>query len=373
MVLADSRVVYNRGIMERAAYRIIDANFNRSREAARVIEEYCRFVLNSQRLTQRAKTLRHELCGAVGKLDTGRLLACRDTAGDVGAVKTVPKQLVRSGLSDCLTAGCKRLTEALRALAETTQAVEPGVSGTMEKLRFDAYALEKDIVLFAEPARKFEKVRLYVIITSNLPVEILSLATACSAGGADCIQLRAKDMSDDSLFAVAREFVRICADAGVVSIINDRTDIAVAAGADGIHLGQNDLPVGEVRRLQGAPLIIGKSTHSLEQLGAACDEPITYAALGPVFATSTKPDAEAVGLGYVGQAARELEGTGIAGVAIGGIGAANIESVLAAGADTIAVCSSVTEAGDAAKACRGLKEVIDNFGRKAQSVPGCTD
>jgi thiamine-phosphate pyrophosphorylase len=305
----------------------MDANFNRAREAARLVEEYCRFVVNSQSLTQRAKTLRHELCAAMGNLDTTRLMAARDTAADVGAGKTVPKQLVRSGLADCLTAGCKRLTEALRALAETTQAVEPEVSATMEKLRFDAYALEKDIVLFAEPARKFEQVRLYVIITSNLPVDIISLATKCAAGGADCIQLRVKDMPDNSLLAVAAQCVRICAEAGVVSIINDRADIAVAAGADGIHLGQEDLPVSEVRKLQTAPVIIGKSTHSLEQLARACDEPITYAALGPVFATPTKPGAEAVGLEYVARAAQRLEGSGIASVAIGGIVADNVEAI----------------------------------------------
>jgi thiamine-phosphate pyrophosphorylase len=350
--------------MERAAYRIIDANFNRSREAARVVEEYCRFVLNSQPLTQRAKELRHELCGAIGRLDAGRLMAGRDTAGDVGAGKTVPNQLVRCGLADCLTAGCKRLTEALRTLAETTQPIDAELAAKMEKLRFDAYALEKDIALFAEPARKFEKVALYVIITSNLPVDIISLAIRCAAGGADCIQLRAKDMPDDKLFSVAAEFVRICADAGVLSIINDRADITIAASADGIHLGQNDLPVAEIRKLQTAPLIIGKSTHSLEQLAAACNEPITYAALGPVFATATKPGAKAVGLEYVAAAAGELDRTGIAGVAIGGIGPGNIESVLAAGARAVAVCSTVTEAGDPAKACMGLRKIIDNFRRK---------
>lgn len=351
--------------MERAAYRIIDANFNRSREAARVVEEYCRFVLNSKPLTQRAKTLRHELSAAIARLDTGRLMAARDTTGDVGAGECVPSQLVRNGLQDCLTAACKRLTEALRALGETVQPIDRDVAAKMEKLRFDAYALEKDILLFAEPAHKFEKVGLYVIITSNLPVNIISLATTCAAAGADCIQLRAKDMPDDELFAVAAGFVRICAEAGVCSIINDRADIAIATGADGIHLGQNDLPVAEVRKLQTTPLIIGKSTHSLEQLTAACDEPVTYAALGPVFATATKPAAETVGLEYVTQAVEELENASIASVAIGGIDETNIKSVLGAGADAVAVCSAITEADDPEAACRGLKEIIEEFNRGA--------
>lgn len=328
-----------------------------------MVEEYCRFVLNSQRLTQRAKSLRHELCGAIAKLDAGRLIASRDTAGDVGVGPPgrVENQLPRETLDDCLTAGCKRLTEALRALAETTRTLNPDLGEVLEKLRFDAYALEKDIVLSAEPAQRFKHVRLYVIITSNLPAQIISLANICAAAGADCVQLRAKEMADGELFAVAGAFVRICKDAGALSIINDRADIAVAAGADGIHLGQGDMPVAVVRKLQSAPLIIGRSTHSLAQLRAAWDEPITYASLGPVFATPTKPAAEPVGIEYVSKAAQELRRRGIASVAIGGIGPGNVEEVLGAGADAVAVCSAATAVSDPAGACRELKGKISAF------------
>ena len=155
--------------------------------------------------------------------------------------------------------------------------------------------------------------------------------------------------------------MRICKDAGVLSIINDRVDIAVASGADGVHLGQNDLPVECARKLQLAPLIIGKSTHSLKQLRAACEERPTYAALGPVFATETKPTAEAVGLDYVRQAAEVLADTGVCNVAIGGITMDNVEDILRAGAKAIAVCAAVTQASDPAAACRALKEKIAAF------------
>ncbi|GAI21558.1 unnamed protein product, partial [marine sediment metagenome] len=275
------------------------ANFNRSREAIRVIEEFCRFALNSGPLTERAKQIRHELSITIGRLDAGRLISSRDTLGDVGVGKTVDEQLIRGELRDCFTAGCKRLTEALRVLAEMTQTQDRSVAETIEKLRYAAYTLEKDIVLFSDAFEKFKGVRLYVIITSNLPADIISLACNCAAGGADCIQLRSKAIKDDKLFAVAAEFVQICKDADVLSVINDRVDVAVAAGADGVHLGQNDLPIECARKLQLAPLIIGKSTHSSEQLRAACEERPTYAGLGPVFATETKPTAEAVGLDYV--------------------------------------------------------------------------
>jgi len=347
--------------MEHAVYRIIDANFNRAREAIRVVEEFCRFSLNSVPLTERARQIRHELSAAIGKLDAGRLISSRDTLGDVGLGKTVERQLARGNLKDCFTAGCKRLTEALRVLAEMTQTQDRSVAETIEKLRYAAYTLEKDIVLFSDAFEKFQGVGLYVIITSNLPADVISLACKCAAGGADCIQLRAKAIEDDKLFAIAVEFVRICKDAGVLSIINDRVDIAVASGADGVHLGQNDLPVECARKLQLAPLIIGKSTHSLKQLRAACEERPGYAALGPVFTTETKPTAKAVGLDFVRQAAEVLADTGVCNVAIGGITLDNVEDVLRAGAKAIAVCAAVTKASDPAAACRALKEKIATF------------
>ena len=347
--------------MERAVCRIIDANFNRGREAIRVVEDYCRFALNSAALSERAKQLRHELSAAVGKLDAGRLITSRDTPGDVGVGQKVDKQLQRTDLRDSFTAGCKRLTEALRTLTEATQAINPDVAETIEKLRYDAYTLEKDIVVFSEPAEKFKRIRLYVIITSSLPADVISLTHKCVAGSADCIQLRAKGAEDDKVFALAAEFVQICKAGGVLSVINDRADITVAAGADGVHLGQNDLPIEQVRKLQLAPLIIGKSTHSIKELEATCKEAPTYVSLGPVFPTPTKPNMAAVGLDYVKQGLEKLADTGIGHVAIGGITPENVEEILRADAKCIAVCSAVTEVKDPTAACRVLKEKIAAF------------
>lgn len=372
--------------MERAVYRIIDANFNRGREAARVVEEFCRFYLNSAALTERAKRLRHELSAAINKLDAVQLLGGRDTLTDVGAPNqrsgiggqgsgkessstltpdpwTLSPTYERTDLKSVFTAACKRLTEALRTLTEVTQSHNRDVAQTMERLRFDAYALEKDIVLYSEPAEKFKRVKLYVVISSIFPADVICLTYRCVSGSADCIQLRAKDINDDSLFAMAAEFVQICKSAGVLSIINDRVDVAVAAGADGVHLGQNDLPVEQAKRLAVSPLIIGKSTHSLDQLRSACAACPTYVSLGPVFATVTKPQALPVGLDYVKAAAEQLENTGISSVAIGGITQDNVEKVLEAGAKAIAVCSAVTEAGNPAEVCLELKEKITAFNK----------
>ena len=189
--------------MERAVCRIVDANFNRAREAIRVVEEFCRFALNSAALAGRAKQLRHELSGAIGKLDTARLITSRDTLGDVGVGQVVDKQMTRGDLRDSLSAGSKRLTEALRALAEVIRIESPRSAEAIEKLRYDAYTLEKDIFLFTDTVEKYRRVGLYVVISSELPVEVISLTHKCAAGGADCIQLRAKAIADDKLFAFA--------------------------------------------------------------------------------------------------------------------------------------------------------------------------
>lgn len=347
--------------MEQAVYRVIDANFNRAREAARSVEEYCRFALNSESLTRRTKQIRHEISACIGELDAARLISSRDTPGDVGVGQKVDKQLSRGDLYDCCTAACKRLSEALRVLEEALRIRNQPQADTIERLRYEAYTLEKDIVFQSNTIEKFGDVRLYVVITSNLPAEVLTLAGKCVAGGADCIQLRAKNVEDDTLFALAVEFVQICKNAGVVSIINDRTDIAVLSGADGVHLGQNDLPVAQARRLGLAPLIIGKSTHSLEQLRTACEERPTYVGLGPVFTTATKPGALAVGLDYVREAVHMLAHEGVGHVAIGGITSGNIDQVLDAGARSVAVCSAVTHAEDPAAACRTLKQRMSAY------------
>jgi thiamine-phosphate pyrophosphorylase len=294
----------------------------------------------------------------VGRLDVGKLIAGRDTLGDVGVGQRVEGQFERATLTDCFTAAAKRLTEALRALAETAQTEDRTVAEAVERLRYEAYTLEKDIVLFSEPVAKFNRVRLYVIVTSSLPADVLSLASKCAAGGADCIQLRAKEVPDSRLFALAVEFVEICREMGTLSIINDRADIAAAAGADGVHLGQDDLPVEQVRRLQLTPLIVGKSTHSLKELEAVCPALPSYVSLGPAFATPTKPGLEIAGVDYIQQGLERLAGTGIGHVAIGGITADNVEQVVEAGAERVAIGTAITKAADPSEACRRLKDRI---------------
>lgn len=352
--------------MERTTYRIIDANYNRAREAFRTIEDYCRFTLNSPQLYDKAKELRHKLSGVLNTLDYVTLLVNRDTRLDVGINRIVESQLSRVELRDCLIAGFKRLTEALRTIAEFARTIDSSVADNVENIRYAAYSFEKDVVIFSDTSNKFKRIKLYVIITSNIPVEIINLATKCAKNGADCIQLRAKDIRDDNLFAIAEEFVKICRGEGVYSVINDRVDIAVATGADGIHLGRNDVPVQCVERLQLSPVIIGKTTHSLEQIRDAIKLNPTYVSLGPVFSTVTKPGLNPVGLNYVQESLEILKETAIGHVAIGGITLDNIDDVIKAGAKCIAVCSAITQSEDPAQSCRAFKHKMESMKNKTE-------
>lgn len=165
-------------------------------------------------------------------------------------------------------------------------------------------------------------------------------------GGALRIQLREKTLSTREFFDDAAKAVEIAHRHGVKIVINDRVDLAMAVGADGVHLGQDDLPPRAARDLLGPDALIGFSTHSVEQAIAAIKLPVNYIAIGPVFATTTKENPDAV-VGLEGLAAVRSAIGDFPLVAIGGITHENFDSVLQAGADSVAVISAVLRPSDA--------------------------
>ena len=344
--------------MNRATFRIIDANFNRAREGLRIAEEFCRFALNNETLSSRCKQIRHQLSATVSSLGMQRLVTARDTENDIGCGIEIAEQMKRANLEDCVTAGFARVTEALRVLAEAAATIDSTISGTLEQLRYDCYILEKDIALFGFGALMFRKVRLYGIITVESCSDVFVVAKAAAENGADCLQLRAKKITDAAFLAIAKEFVDLCKHHNVISIINDRIDIAVAAQADGIHLGQDDLPLEEVRRCQLKPLITGISTHSTAELEKALEQMPHYVGLGSVFSTDTKQEVKIAGLDYIAKAIQFLKDKPVEAVAIGGINLETIEKVLQAGARRIAVSSCICKAEDPGQVCRKLKQKI---------------
>ena len=160
------------------------------------------------------------------------------------------------------------------------------------------------------------------------------------SGGASFVQLRDKTASAGEFYKSVFEVMTFTRDRGTKVIVNDRVDVALAARADGVHLGQDDLPASEARSILGAGTIIGVSTHSIKQFEAAFGLPVDYIAIGPIFATSTKHDHDpVVGLDML-RAVRSMAGA-MPIVAIGGIDLVNAASVLEAGADSVAVISDV--------------------------------
>jgi len=178
----------------------------------------------------------------------------------------------------------------------------------------------------------------------------LDLARAFLDGGARFLQLRAKSMPGAELLETATAIVQLAHARGALVIVNDRADIARLSGADGVHVGQDDLAPAAVRAIVGPDAIVGLSTHTVEQLEQAVVAPVSYVAIGPVFGTTTKATGYAqVGLDMVRGAARRAGAKGLPLVAIGGITIENAPSVLAAGASSVAVIGGLLAAGDPTK------------------------
>lgn len=184
---------------------------------------------------------------------------------------------------------------------------------------------------------------------------ILTVMKEALLGGATVIQLREKNMTAREMVEVGTKLQIMAREYGAKFIINDCVDVALAIDADGVHLGQDDLPVSMARAILGPKKIIGLSTHCLEQVLAASSLPLDYLGVGPVFTTPTKPDAQPVGLELVSNASRQLK---LPFVAIGGIDETNVAQVLAAGAKNVAVIRAVVAADDVAEATRRLKFYI---------------
>ena len=161
-----------------------------------------------------------------------------------------------------------------------------------------------------------------------------------SQGGATLVQLREKDLPALKFYEEAKAAVEVASQHGVQLIVNDRVDVAMAVGASGVHLGQDDMPPEAARKLLGPDAIIGYSTHNVAQAINAATLPIDYLAIGPIFSTTTKTDTAPV-LGLDGLRAVRQSIRGVSLVAIGGITAANASSVIEAGADSVAVISAL--------------------------------
>lgn len=332
--------------------RLLDANANRAREALRVLEDVARFHLDDGTLSGEAKAQRHDLRAALDRLPAGWIEANRDTPGDVGTtIKTVAER-ERHDLHEVAVAAGKRLTEALRALEEGLKIVDPALAGSVEALRYRAYELERQMQMRLGSSRA-RQWGVCVLLTESLCRRPWGdVLRAIVEVGVDCIQVREKSMEGGPLLARVREVIDVARPKGIAVIVNDRVDIALAAGADGVHLGTNDLPIVEARKLAGRSLLIGASTHDMDEAQRAIDAGADYCGVGAMFATGVKPERTPSGIAYL-RAFIERYPT-VPHLAIGGINSDNMASLVEHGARGVAVSSFVCGAGDVGGAVGAL-------------------
>jgi thiamine-phosphate pyrophosphorylase len=358
--------------------RILDANLDRAREGLRVIEEWCRFGLEDGSLSAQCKDLRQELA----QWHSPQIKAARNTPDDPGTSQSHSREEKRLNIESVLSANCSRTQEALRVLEEYGKLLDPAMAKAFKQIRYRTYTLETAIGkasqfnmtnqtdqtiginaikktnnrvsdhplnsinhpmsnLHQTRLQKLSQAGLYLV---TLPHErILEIVEAALKGGLSLVQYRDKDANDRDRLAIAMQLCELCHHYDAIFLVNDRVDIALAVGADGVHVGQQDLPPTEARKILGADYIIGQSTTSPAELAISLNAGVDYVGVGPVFATPTKPGKAAAGFEYVGYAADKLT---IPWFAIGGIDEHNLGEVIAAGAKGVAVVRSIMQADD---------------------------
>ncbi|HWC40271.1 MAG TPA: thiamine phosphate synthase [Acidimicrobiales bacterium] len=187
--------------------------------------------------------------------------------------------------------------------------------------------------------------------------DLASFLDACIRGGVDVVQLREKSLEARPLLRRARVALEVCRDHGVPFVLNDRPDLALEVGADGVHVGQDDAPPSLARRLMGPDALVGLSTHEPAQLEAAGDEPADYLSAGPVNATPTKPGRAGTGLGYVSYASARARRPVFV---TGGVTPQTVRAMVEAGGRRFVVVRFLTEADDAEARARELRRSLDD-------------
>lgn len=319
-----------------AVCRILDANLDRAREGLRVIEEWCRFGLNDSSSTKQCKQLRHQLA----QWHHFELRAARDTTNDPGTTLSHPLEEQRANIHAVLQSNFSRVEEALRVLEEYGKLYNPAMGEACKQIRYQVYILESTL-LAQQRYQKLLQSHLYLV---TAPIEnLFAVVEAALKGGLTLVQYRDKAIEDGVRFSTAQKLCQLCHQYDALFLVNDRIDIALAVNADGVHLGQQDLPVILARQLLGSQRLVGCSTTNVTEMQRAISAGADYIGVGPVYETPTKAGKAAAGLEYVHYAA---EHSPLPWFAIGGIDANNLGEVLAAGGKRVAIVRAIMQAAD---------------------------
>ncbi len=322
--------------------RIVDANLNRAAEALRVTEDICRFNWDLPGLSRELKELRHAILNAFAPVPETRvkLTGKRDIEEDVG--RDIPAvSLSGVDLPGTAIRNLQRAKEALRTLEEVGQVCDKRAAALMAGLRYRLYSIEKGILALAFRAEPnpMADVKLYLIATEEVArIPLVEAVRAALDGGAGAVQLREKKISDRRILSLGRAIREVTARRGVPFIVNDRPDLALLLEADGVHLGQDDLPISSARSVLGERRLIGISTHSVQEARQAARQGASYIGMGAAFETPTKKVQHLLG-------PEELksiqEAVDLPAFAIGGIRRENLSAIVAAGCNRICISSGI--------------------------------
>ena len=343
----------------RSVYRILDSSANRAGEGIRTVEEFARFILEDASATESCKRLRHDLAVTLSKFPRQDLLRSRDTPGDIGTEIRTRSEYRRESIAAVIAAATTRVQQALRTLEEYGKTIDPTSGPEFEQIRYRWYSLAADLELQSrhdDARRALQDAKLYALVDCARDAQSFTERIATlAAGGVDLFQLRDPSADDRSLLDRARLGTPIANQHGALLIVNDRPDIAIAAKADGVHVGQQELPVAETRNLVGSNLLIGVSTHNIEQARAAVSGGADYIGCGPTFPGQTKDFDSFPGTEFLNQISAEIT---LPAFAIGGIDLSNVNQVIEAGLCRIAVTGALRDATDAVAAASQLKEIL---------------
>ena len=335
--------------------RLIDANLNRLSEGLRLLEDVARFMLNDAALSSRLKTLRHDTIAECAPLHRS-LLTARDSRNDVSAFSS--EEMRRADVPSVVSANARRATESLRVLEEFAKLPDTQLDPmTFKKARFAVYDIERELA--GRVARSEKRIEgLYVIIDREALGERdeVDICRKAIRGGARVVQLRDKSRSKARVIESAQRLSEVCISSGIPFIMNDYADVAIAAKADGVHLGQGDLPVPAARRLLPIDMLIGCSAKTTEQAQQAEADSADYLAVGSIYPTTSKVDTTVVGIDGL---RRIRESVSLPIVAIGGITADNAGATVDAGADAVAVIGAVLGTDDVERAARRIAERLE--------------
>ena len=283
---------------------------------------------------------------ALCQLDIRALCQARDAVADVGRHLEAEAEYERSSPQAVAQANLRRIPQALRCLEEYGKLLDSSFARRIEQLRYDAYELERIVMLEVTRPAQLSDARLYVLIDAADSLEQFTRRVEpLLAVGVHILQLRDKRRSDRELQQRAVRLCELTRGTKTLAIINDRPDLACLVQADGVHVGQEDLPASDLRRVLDAATLVGVSTHSLEQARKAVLDGADYLGVGPTFPSQTKEFDSFPGVELLAQIRQEIR---LPAFAIGGITLARMPAVRAAGFDRVAVSSAIWEHPDAA-------------------------